>query len=113
MSTVKNPEQKKQLSLKLDRRNTYGENSKASRAGIRRGKQRRHMNERRTVSAVFAQLKGPVQDDEATDAELLAKTNITGSQRRGFKKKPDEPLGVVLARKRVGKPKWSSTGSLR
>jgi hypothetical protein len=108
MSTVKDPEEKKSLSLKLDRRNTYGENSNASRTGIRRGKQRRHMNERRAVGAVLSQLKGSVQDDEATNAELLAKTSVTGSQRRGFKKQPDVSLGVVLATKRAGKPKFTA-----
>ena len=34
MSTVKNPEEKKLLSLKHDRRNTYGENAKANIARI-------------------------------------------------------------------------------
>jgi len=106
MSTVKDPEEKKSLSLKLDRRNTYGENSNASRTGIRRGKQRRHMNERRAVGAVLSQLKGSVQDDESTNAELLAKTSV--SQRRGFKKQPDVSLGVVLATKRAGKPKFAA-----
>jgi hypothetical protein len=43
MSTVKHPKEKKELSLERDRRNTYGENSKSSRKGIRRGKQRRHI----------------------------------------------------------------------
>jgi hypothetical protein len=36
MSTIKNPEEKKRLSLKHDRRNVYGENAKASRKGIPR-----------------------------------------------------------------------------
>ena len=103
MSTVKNPEEKKQLSLSRDRRNRYGENSKSSRKSIQRGKQRRHMDERRTVSEVLSRLKGNVQEDEATEAELRAKTRIVDSERRGFKKEPDTPLGVVLATKRAKK----------
>ena len=103
LSTIKNPEEKKQVSLKRDRRNRYGENSKASRRGIQLGKQRRHMDERRTVGQVLSGLKGDVQEDEATEAELLAKTRITDSQRRGFRKKPDIPLVVVLAAKRAQK----------
>jgi hypothetical protein len=99
MSTIKNPEEKKRLSLERDRRNRYGENSKASRKSIQRGKQRRHMDERRTVGEVLGQLKGSVQEDAATEAELLAKTRIIDSKRRGFKKRPDTPLGVVLAKK--------------
>ncbi len=86
MSTIKNSEEKKQLSLERDRRNTYGENSKSSRKNIQRGKQRRHMDERRTVGEVLGRLKGQVQEDEATEAELQAKTRITDSQRRGFKR---------------------------
>jgi len=103
VSTVKNPEEKKQLSLARDRRNRYGENSKSSRKSIRRGKQLRHMDERRTVGKVLGRLKGSVLEDEATEAELQAKTSVTGSQRRGFKKVPDTPLGIVLAAKRVKK----------
>jgi hypothetical protein len=99
MSTIKNPEDKKRLSLERDRRNRYGENSKASRKSIPRGKQRRHMDERRTVGEVLGRLKGTVQEDVAAEAELLAKTRITDSQRRGFKKQPDTPLGVALAKK--------------
>jgi hypothetical protein len=102
MSTVKNPEDKKRLSLARDRRNTFGENSKSSRKNIPRGKQRRHMDERRSVGEALGRLKGSVQEDEATGAELRAKTRITNSRRRGFRKRPDTPLGVVLA-KRVGK----------
>jgi hypothetical protein len=99
MSNIKNSEDKKRLSLERDRRNRYGENSKASRKSIPRGKQRRHMDERRTVGQVLGRLKGNVQEDVATEAELLAKTRIIDSQRRGFKKQPDTPLGVVLAKK--------------
>ena len=101
MSTVKNPEEKKRLSLARDRRNRYGENSKSSRKSIRRGKQRRHMDERRTVGEVLGQLKGNVQEDDATEVELRAKTRIADSRGRGFRKRPDTPLGVVLAAKRV------------
>jgi hypothetical protein len=103
MSTVKNPEEKKRLSFARDRRNRYGENSKSSRKSIQRGKQRRHMDERRTVGEVLRPLKGYVQEDEAAQAELRTKTRITDSRRRGFKKQPDTPLGVVLAEKRVRK----------
>jgi hypothetical protein len=99
MSTVKNPEDKKHLSLARDRRNRFGENSKSSRKNIQRGKQRRHMDERRSAGEALGRLKGSVQEDEATESELRAKTRITDSQRRGFRKRPDTPLGVVLAKK--------------
>jgi hypothetical protein len=103
MSTVKNPDDKKRMSLARDRRNRYGENSKSSRKNIQRGKQRRHMDERRTAGEVLGQLKGFVQEDDATEAELRAKTRIIDSQRRGFRKRPDTPLGIVLAEKKLGK----------
>jgi hypothetical protein len=61
------------------------------------------MDERRTVGEVLGQLKGNVQEDEAAEAELRAKTRITDSQRRGFRKQPDTPLGAVLAAKAVRK----------
>jgi hypothetical protein len=103
MSTVKNPEEKKQLSLARDRRNTFGENNKSSRKNIRRGKQRRHMDERRTVAEALGHLKGDILEDQATEAELRAKIRIIDSERRGFKKRPDTPLGAVLEAKRVKK----------
>jgi hypothetical protein len=108
MSTVKNPEEKKHLSLARDRRNRYGENSKASRKSIPLGKQRRHMDERRTVGKVLGRLKGNVEEDAAADAELRAKTAVTDSRRRGFRKIPDTPLGVVLTAKRIRKPRRRS-----
>jgi len=103
MSTIKNPEEKKQLSLERDRRNTYRENSKSSRKNIRSGKQHRHMDERRAVGDVLGRLKGSVQEDDATVAELRAKTRIAQSKWEGFKKRPDTALGVVLAKKRAKK----------
>jgi hypothetical protein len=105
MSTIKSPSEKKLLSLKLDRRNTYGENAKASRKLIQSGKQRQHMNERRSAAEVLRGLKGSVAEDEASNAELLVKTRVLGSRRGGFKKQPDTPLGVILATKKAGRPK--------
>ena len=108
MSAVKDQTKKKSLSLKLDRRNTYGENDKASRKSIPRRKQRRHMNERRSVAQALRPISENVSEDEVPDAELLAKVRVTSSRRKGFKKQPDAPLGTVLAIKKAGKPKWSS-----
>ncbi len=107
MSAVKDQPEKKRLSLKLDRRNTYGENDKASRKSIPRGKQRQHQNERRSAAQALHTISGNISEDEIVDAELLAKVKVTVSRRKGFKKKPDEPLGIVLAKKKAGRPKWS------
>ena len=72
MSTIKSPQDKKDLSLKRDRRNTYGENTAASRKGIRRGKQRSHMAERRAVSLILGRLKDQVDEDHAMEADVTA-----------------------------------------
>jgi hypothetical protein len=99
MSTIKNSKQKKRLSPTRDRRNTYGEDPNSSHKGIRIGKQRTDMNQRRSANEVLRRIKGSVQEDDAVDAEHLARTRIIDSKRRGFKKRPDTPLGVVLAQK--------------
>jgi len=108
MSAIKDQTEKKRLSLKLDRRNTYGENDKASRENIPRGKQRQHQNERRSVAQALNPIGRNIPEDEVVNAELLAKVRATLSKRKGFKKQPDQPLGIVLGRKNAGKPLWSS-----
>jgi hypothetical protein len=100
VSKVKSPEQKKQLSLDRDRRNSHRENSKSSRKNIARGKQRTHMDKRRSVTQLLGGLKGKVQEDIASEVELQVKVSIADSKNRGFKKKSDEPLGIHLARKK-------------
>jgi hypothetical protein len=99
MSKIKHPEEKKRLSLKRDCRNVFGENSKASRKNISKGKQRRQMNERRKIVQVLQRLTSPVDDDVASAAELRVKLTITHSKNRGFEKMPDKPLGEVIQRK--------------
>ena len=58
------------------------------------------MDERRAVASVLNSLKGQVDDDVASEAELEVKVTIADSRNRGFRKSPDKPLGVVLARKK-------------
>jgi hypothetical protein len=99
MSTIRNPTQKKTLSLKRDRRNVYRENSKATRKCVPRAKQRRHRDERRAVAHVLRRLRGDVDEDIASLTELEVKVTVADSRNRGFKKIPDQPLEVVLARK--------------
>ena len=99
MSKIKSPKEKKKLSLARDRRNTYGENPKASRKGIRRGKQRSHMKERRAVGHVLRHLKEQPDEDGAIEADVLSKTLTLQKKRKSFKKRADEPLGTVIKRK--------------
>jgi hypothetical protein len=105
MSKVKHPREKEDLSLERDRRNTYGENPQASRKGIREGKQRSHMKERRSAAQLLGQLNGQIDDDAASDTELRVKVAISDSRNRGFRKIPDEPLGVVIEQKRAWRSK--------
>ena len=97
MSKLKSPQEKKAVSLKRDRRNTYGENPQASRKGIRRGKQRSHMGERRVVSEILGGLRE--RPENSDEADTLAKTKIVERRRKAFKKRPDSPLGIVIERK--------------
>ena len=103
MSTVKNPRQKKRLSLKRDHRSTEHENAKAHRRKIAKGKQRSHMDERRTVAQVLHQLKGHVEEDDATNVELEAKVAMAASHNHAFRKDPDVPLEVALSERKAKK----------
>jgi hypothetical protein len=97
MSKLKSPQEKKTVSLKRDRRNTYGESPQASRKGIRRGKQRSHMVERRAVSEILGRVRE--RPEESDEADFVAKKNIFVRKRKAFKKRPDSPLGIVIERK--------------
>jgi hypothetical protein len=108
MSSVKDQAEKKRMSLELDRRNAYGENDKAGRKNIPRGKQRQHQNERRSVVQALRPISADTTEDEIVNAELISKARATASKRKGFRKKPDEPLNAILARKSAGLPRWAS-----
>jgi len=89
------PQQKKQLSLARDRRNTYGENSKSSRKNIPLSKALDIRSERRAQDSALA--KAMV----ATDIDQLdaADNSVRATKPRHWRKSPDEPLGHVLVSK--------------
>src|ERR1700692_4053911 len=97
MRKLKSPQEKKAGSLRRDRLNTYGENPQASRKGIRRGKQRSHMGERRAVSEILGRVRE--RTEEGDEEDVLAKTKMVERKRKAFKKRPDSPLGIVIERK--------------
>jgi hypothetical protein len=99
VSKVKSAKEKKALSLKRDRRNIYGENPQASRKGIRRGKQRSHMEERRSAGKILSHLRERAEESDAIEADVLTKTAIVRSKHKAFKKTPDKSLGEVVKRK--------------
>ena len=93
----KTPQEKKRLSLAKDRRNTYGENSKASRKNIPRHKKDQNRVDRRAPTVALRGARGP-RDPQLED-ELEARAH----RRRGriaWRKQPDTPLGKVLETRR-------------
>lgn len=98
MRRRKTPQEKKRLSLENDRRNSYGENDKASRKNVPRTKARvnranRHVDQRILDGAVG------VPDEELENA---IEQDLLGRRRKVWRKWPDQPLGKMLA-KRAGK----------
>ena len=88
----KTPQEKKHLSYAKDRRNTYGENSKASRKGIPLTKARANRAERHTQDHVLATAVQLENNDELAAVENL----VRGVAPRNWKKWRDTPLGQVL-----------------
>lgn len=108
MSKVKSPQAKKRLSLSRDRRNSFGENDKASRKLIPLGKARTRRAERRGVGQALA---AAIDHLEPVEAECKARELGALKSRQAFVKDPDQPLGVVLARKRARRSKPASATS--
>jgi hypothetical protein len=104
MGREKSPQQKKAESLKKDRRNAYGENSKSSRKNIPRAKARDHREARRVVRQGLIQARGAKGERAVDDAQTAA----TAKRHPRFKKEPDKPLGKHLADKRARRPKETS-----
>ena len=91
----RSPQQKKQLSYDKDRRNTYGENDKASRKAIRRNKRgvnraNRH-HDRQTLS----------RSTRVCDSDLEGRVDLGLNSRmpKRWRKSADETLRRVVARK--------------
>ncbi len=99
----RSPQEKKQLSYDRDRRNTYGENDKASRRAIRRNK--RHVNQanRRRDRETLAGSTGVRQPD----AEDLTDERLHGRTRKRWRKSPDDTLRNVVARKLQRRQRFS------
>jgi hypothetical protein len=102
VSKLKTPRVKKLASLALDNRNVYGENDKASRKGIPRSKQISHQAGRRSAKRPLHNLTSALGEDDLVQAESAVKENEIQAKRKGFKKRPDEPLGAILEYKKTG-----------
>lgn len=92
---MKTPQEKKRLSLAKDRRNTFGENSKASRKGIPLAKARANRSERHAQDHLVAQALVGKTEEQLVKVEMQVKS----TKPRQWRKSPDEPLGVVLAKR--------------
>ncbi|MFO1251395.1 MAG: hypothetical protein U1E77_09750 [Inhella sp.] len=93
------PQQKKRLSYKKDRRNTFGENSKASRKGIPLAKARSIRSERHAQDYALAQASHTADPDQLDNIENA----VRSTDPRDWRKSPDKPLGQVLARRAARK----------
>jgi hypothetical protein len=113
MSSVKNPADKKLLSLKHDRRNAYGENAKASRRLIPLRKQQSSQAARAAVAQVPQKQNGLVENLDLEKAESLVTTSTIKSKRDRFKKRPDASLIKVLVTKKTDLPTWSRSIDLQ
>jgi hypothetical protein len=102
VSKIKNPEEKKAKSYNLDRRNVYGESPHAARKSIPRGKARAHRAERHEVRQAVRQVeRADLRDADATEKAETAIASAKLQRLGGFKKVPDAPLGVLVARKQM------------
>lgn len=98
MSKLKNPALKKKASLTRDRRNAYGENSKASRKNIPRAKARTQRKHRHAVHQALNGAEALRSEEVLEAAETTVVKAALTKKSRGFRKKPDEPLGEHIER---------------
>lgn len=89
------PQQKKANSLAKDRRNTYGENDKASRKAIPARKAQENRKIRRKAKQDLEVMQNA--DEEIKDVK---ESSLKHDLERvgGWKKEPDAPLGEALSR---------------
>jgi|GEM_PF-991938 len=100
------PQEKKALSYKKDRRNTYGENNKSSRNNIPKRKAEVNRVYRRKFSVTLKRVDVFREPELAEDIESTAR-----NLRRPFWKKiPDSPLGEVVERKLQRRKQHAGSG---
>ena len=88
------PQERKRLSYAKDRRNSYGENDKASRKLIPLRKARENRGNRRKAK----QLSGNMNRMDDADADLAQNSLVSDIERvGGWRKGTDTPLGICVA----------------
>ena len=93
--TRRTPQEKKALSYAKDRRNSYGENDKASRKAIPKRKAEVNRSYRRKIEGAMNEILS-TNDPEAM---LEIADDASSIRRRDWKKAPDAPLGEVVEKK--------------
>lgn len=111
MSKAKTPQEKKALSLTRDRRNVFGESPHAARKRIPLSKQAAHQELRRIERETLGAAVRDPSDDATTEVVNTMLDRRRETELVGFKKKPDAPLGQVIARKKAKRARRSSLGS--
>lgn len=91
------PQEKKELSYAKDRRNAFGENSKASRKGIPLSKARALRAERHAQDHALA------ESLKVSDGEQLSaiENGVRATPPRQWRKSADKPLGDMLQRRQA------------
>ena len=93
MKKSRSPQEKKLLTYKKDRRNTYGERGSHSRHAIAAHKARDHRVYRRQVNQILSE--NEIHQDFWEEMDVEAKS-VSESN---WRKSPDEPLAKVVRRK--------------
>lgn len=99
MKRSRTPQEKKALSLALDRRNVIAESQWGGRDAIAKRKQWVNQSHRKAVHQALSALSGTVP----ADAECV-ESDVANTKRHDWRKQPDVPLGEALAMRRVGMP---------
>lgn len=107
------PQEKKLLAYSRDNKNVYGENSKASRKGIRKRKALHRSSFRRSEHAILGGVTG-VHEEENWQLE----DQIANVKQRRWRKVPDRPLAEwvderLSRRERLGISKKTSPSRLQ
>lgn len=92
---MKTPQEKKELSYSKDRRNTFGENSKASRKGIPLAKARANRAERHAQDHTLAETLKVDGGEQLSEIEH----GVRATKPRQWRKSADRPLGEWLKRR--------------
>jgi hypothetical protein len=100
---MKTPQEKKRLSYQRDRRNSYGENSKASRKNIPLSKALSIRAERHSQDHLLLATLNATNDEQLA----LVENSVRSTKPRQWRKSADEPLGEALSRRHLRK---SATG---